>query len=149
MSITHLVNGAVNGAKIVAICITALPAVLFAGEFYKWTDENGTVHYSQRAPDNVKAETMRTYSNRNSGPKTTLSGTEALTTEEEKEGPNGAAETPKAELAKKDPELCQRAKKDSDTLRSRPIVRQNGAVMTVEQKNQQIKQLQDVISVHC
>jgi hypothetical protein len=144
MTITHLMNG----VKIIAIFITALPAVLFAGEFYKWTDENGTVHYSQRAPENAKAETMRTYNSRNSGPQSTLSGTEALEPEN-KEDSSSQEETAEVELAKKDPELCKRAKKDSDTLRSRPMVRQNGKVMTMKQKNQQIKQLQDVISVHC
>ncbi len=39
-------------------CLTVLPLSAHAG-VYKWVDENGTVHYSDSHPNNVKAESMK------------------------------------------------------------------------------------------
>lgn len=134
----------INIATLASLIGIFLSAPLQAGDFYKWTDEKGTVHYSQRAPENEKTETVHTYNTSNSGAQTTLSGTVPGASGTKKE-----EETAAPELAKKDPALCERAKKDSETLRTRPLIRQNGKVLTMDEKNEQIKQLQDVINVHC
>lgn len=125
-----------------------LSSPLSAGEFYKWTDEKGTVHYSQRAPENTTTptETVRTYNTGNTGVQTTMSGNAPDADKDLKDKEEKAAEP---QLAQKDPALCERATKDSQTLRSRPLVRQNGKMLTMDEKNEQIKQLQDVINVHC
>lgn len=135
-----------NTAAFTAVIGIFLASPLIASDFYKWTDEKGTVHYSQRAPENTQTETVHTYNTSNTGAKTTMSGTIPSAGGNKEEGEEKVAEP---ELAKKDPVLCERAKKDSETLRNRPLVRQNGKILTMDEKNEQIKKLQDVINVHC
>jgi hypothetical protein len=40
----------------------------FAGEFCKWTDENGVVHYAEKCPDDVKSAIVDTQDNRIGSP---------------------------------------------------------------------------------
>lgn len=125
-----------------------LSSPLSAGEFYKWTDEKGTVHYSEREPENTNtsSETIHTYNSTSTGSRSSSTGTATGSKGGEKQE---TEKKPELKLAKKDKDLCERAKKDSETLRSRPLIRQNGKVLTMDEKNEQIKKLQDVINVHC
>ena len=44
---------------LVFLSLSTLPIQLNAAKFFKWTDENGNIHYSDKAPDNVEsAETV-------------------------------------------------------------------------------------------
>jgi len=115
----------------------------FAGNFYKWTDEKGVVHYSERAPEGQKeTETVKTYNTRNTGVQSKLAESPQA-----EEGAEQSSEAP--EEVQKDAALCARAKKDQQTLKTRPIVKQAGKVLSIDQKNEQIQKLQDVINVHC
>ena len=124
-----------------SLLLICLSSPLVADDFYKWTDDKGVVHYSQRAPQGTEAKKVRTY---NTGTRTTPAGKSS----EKGEAPEEKT-TIEPKLAKKDPALCERAKKDSETLRNRPLVRQNGKILTMDQKNEQIKKLQDIINIHC
>jgi len=47
---------------------SALPTHVIAAKFFKWTDENGNTHYSDKAPDGVESpETVHVSSKKRSG----------------------------------------------------------------------------------
>lgn len=126
-----------------SLMLTAAATSLQAANFYKWTDENGVVHYSERAPQGKEAEIVTTQTPRSAPPAA------APVAGEKKEGEQTAAESATPQVVKKDSAVCARAQKDLQVLISKPIVRQNGKVMTVEEKNKAIQELQEIISVHC
>ncbi len=134
---------------IAAIASSAWTLPAAAGNFYKWTDENGVVHYSERKPESVtETETVKTYNTKGSG-NSTLTGTAVgANPGPESTGEVSEKQAQKAPEAKKDPALCERAKADQQKLQ-RPMVMQNGKVLTIDEKNEQMKKLQEVINVHC
>jgi hypothetical protein len=42
-----------------ALILLSLTSPLAAGEVYKWTDKDGTIHYSDKKPVNVSSESMK------------------------------------------------------------------------------------------
>lgn len=160
--------------KILHLCVAIL-ATLFissniatASEFYKWTDEKGVTHYSERKPVDQQAETISTKTKGKKPPtyipfsdeakaaaentqqpsEEESSAAEQQTTTSDKQETAKAEEPVKQEI-KADPAVCAQAKKDESILRSRPIVRQNGKVMTIEEKNKQLATLLEIQKVHC
>ena len=45
--------------KLVLACLFVLPSAAIASDIYKWTDENGGVHYGQQHPPGVDAQQVR------------------------------------------------------------------------------------------
>lgn len=120
-----------------------------ATEVYKWVDERGVVHYAERAPKdknkNVQVITTKTR------PSRAYAVPESGDAEKAKETdtPAPAAKPAAPKVAKKDPATCKKAQADLRLLTSKPIVRQNGKVMTIEDKNKAIQNINEIISVHC
>lgn len=142
--------------KIISSFVLATSFVIFAlsahaENFYKWTDEDGVVHYSQRAPAGKEAQTISTKTAPSSDQQQDNTEASADSGSEENDTPEEetAQQAPTPEVVKKDPETCKKAQKDLQVLKSRPIVRQNGKVMTVDEKNKQIQTLNEIIAVHC
>jgi len=42
--------------KLLILCCLALFSCMAFAEIYKWTDENGTVHFASKPPPQLKAE---------------------------------------------------------------------------------------------
>lgn len=115
-----------------------------AGQFYKWTDDNGVVHYSQQPPQGKTSEPVQTRNTKGS------STAAERNTETPKSDSQPTAKTSEPiKKIKKDPELCQQAKKDAQVLRQRPIVRRNNKVMTIEEKNKALANLETIIKQNC
>lgn len=139
--------------KIISRALLATSFVIFAlsaqaGNFYKWTDEKGVVHYSQRAPKDTEAKTITTKT-APSNPQQQTNADPEPDEKSNKEAEETAEKAPAPQVVKKDAAACKKAQKDLQTLKSRPIVRQNGKVMSIDEKNKQIQTLKEVIAVHC
>jgi len=78
-------------------------------KFYKWTDNKGQVHYSERPPQGTQAEAIRPETG-HSEPVTYATATDKKASEEKKVG------SEKSSL--KDPERCDSARKNLDTLKT-------------------------------
>lgn len=119
-----------------------------AEQFYKWTDDNGVVHYSQQPPQGKSSKPVKTRNTKGSAPTTSnTAATEQTNTQQEPEAETIAQEPTKK--IKKDPKLCQQAKDDAQTLRQKPIVRRNNKVMTIDEKNQALANLEEIMKLNC
>ena len=126
----------------ILVCACAA-STAFATTFYKWTDDKGTVHYGQTAPANVKAEQL------NSRGSHTEPTPQAPSTSSNTTNPASTSTAAVPVVVKKDPELCKKARTDEQMMIQIPIVRIDGKVLTLEQKNQQIQNLRDIQKLNC
>ena len=53
-----------------ALTFLYLPGYLFAGDVFKWTDENGVIHYSDTKPKNTDSTTLRIRAGKSKKPRT-------------------------------------------------------------------------------
>ncbi len=112
-----------------------------AGKFYKWVDEQGNTHYAQNRPAEAAVSVVRTY---NAQPIKVETSPEQLKKQQALIAP-----TTKTEAIKKDKALCQQAKSNIKVLMSRPMIMQEGKLMTIEEKNKQVKSARDIVTIHC
>ncbi len=117
-------------------------------DFYKWEDENGTIHYSGQPPrDKEEATVVRT---------TNIHGTEPSNTN----SANNKPDTPKKAVAStqartKSPERCQWAKKTLQILQESPRIRiheegaEDSRLITQEEQAERKKEAQKAITDHC
>lgn len=101
------------------LLITGLSAQ--AGKIYKWTDENGRVHYSQTAPKNKNAKAFNVRQNTSNRPvfdKKTKSEVKKKTTDIKKQNEKikKQNEQTKAEAKKIKQENCKTLRQNIDSL---------------------------------
>ena len=156
-----------NPIKLVALLLSVIGAFYThsaAGEIYKWTDEQGVTHYSQRKPVDTDSETVTTktkgkkppnyipFSEQEAAAERAAAEKKPATKAPEARKPDNkqpvAESKPKNEI-KRDPATCDRAKKDEIALRNNPIVRQGGRILTIEEKNQQLANILEIKKIHC
>jgi hypothetical protein len=139
----NIVKTIIYSTALLLICTNALSA---SNNVYKWKDKNGVVHYSQNAPQGEDVEIITTKT-----PRAPLPDTANTTTDE-----NGNAElaedgTPKEKATptiKKDQATCDIALKAIQDLQ-KPIIMHEGKVMTIDQKNAELKKMDEIKAVHC
>jgi hypothetical protein len=135
------------------MCVSALGSTI-----YKWKDKNGVVHYSQNAPIGQETEIITTKTPRSA--ETNLdSETDEADNEEEDDAADASAEDDEDEgeektgkavpVATKDQATCDKALKAIEDLQNNPIVTVNGKVMTIEEKNTQLSNMDEIVKVHC
>ena len=93
-------------------CGSALAA---AETVYKWTDNRGQVHYSERPPQGAQAEAIKPETG-HSEPVTYTTATDEKASEEKKDKEGKKVGSEKSAL--KDPERCDSARKNLDTLKT-------------------------------
>lgn len=134
------------------LCLFTLSA--FAADFYKWTDAQGVVHFSETPPKdkNQKAELIRDKHPRAPLPEINTGKQEDEGNDESSGESSGTSEAKKPkpdQVATKDPAICQQAKTALNDLVTKPIIRRDNKVMTIEEKNLEIQRMQEVVDVHC
>ncbi|HKA38714.1 MAG TPA: glutaredoxin domain-containing protein, partial [Burkholderiales bacterium] len=77
-----------TAARILLLCAAALAALPVFAQLYRWTDEKGVIHYSDKAPEKGGAKAVEVKINSYSGP-ATVSSTGA---------PAGGAAKPKVKM---------------------------------------------------
>lgn len=124
---------------------------LAAKKFYKWVDEKGVTHYSERPPRGQKSQQITTYTGRGTPPpppKTSAADKEKQDSEKADATANEQAEPIK------DPKICSSARKNLDILDRSNRVRlrgENGELVTLsnEEKESQRKTALKAVKEHC
>ncbi len=150
-------RGVRNAGLLAALLLGTLlaPASLAEKGYYKWIDERGNPHHSDRPPPaGVEYEFVSTESGL----------VRRVSAEENTDNPPGwetsapvGSETPNAAeqqaAVEKDPAICDQARANLDTLGSlaRIRIRDDDGIryLTEEEKEVQRKKAQDLIAVHC
>lgn len=145
-----------------ALLITAIsiPLAVTAG-IYKWTDEDGNVHYGSQRPANVTSERMKIQSGRPSQADEAPAKDETgkKTSEENKEEKKPETTAPKAneppKLSRKEKKSrCQQANKSVQTIvtRGRVRVRQEDGTtrhMTDQERSKRLAQARKNVAKYC
>lgn len=109
---------------VLSACLAAAP-LAFAGKLVKWTDENGTVHYSDQAPPHAQVEKLNIRTG-TSAPVSEKSGSE----EKEPAKPDDAQKPqPRLEVESKESlaikaKNCERARSNLAALESAARIRE-------------------------
>lgn len=127
-----------------------------ASTIYKWVDDKGQTHFGQNPPEQFQAEQV--------SPKARSFGQHIESLPEEMQNPVITEETASdndsevertqieevvEEVFKKDPALCNQAKENKRLLMQHPVIRRHGKVLTVEEKNKELRDMDEIIKVHC
>lgn len=117
---------------------------------YKWKDKSGVIHYSQTAPQGQEVEVITTRTPRNAmAEDDTSTATTTTETGGTTEGGNKSTTIDNtAPLARKDQATCDVAQKAANDLQ-KPVIMNEGKIMTIEEKNIEIQKMQEIIKIHC
>lgn len=125
----------------------------YAGKVYKWTDENGVIHYGDKRPEGAQSETLRVES-KSSAPRT--SPQDQLKSLEEKQQKESLAkqEQEKSKKAKEQNQLrCTQAKENLQTIENNARIRieENGELryMTPEEITAKKDDMNKIIAEAC
>ena len=143
----------------ISTLLTCLFVILFSSTLshagveghYRWTDENGKTHYSDRPPAGVKAELIKFSTSKKSSTKSSEpSATTA--TDENKTSPEGTLEV--EPQTNKDPQLCAQAQSNLKALSGNPKVRITEAdgskrLLSNDEKEAQRERARGFIKLYC
>lgn len=136
------------------------PGIQAKEAIYKWTDDKGVVHYSSHPPAGQKAEKVKVYGSKGTSidvaakPSKKTAKTEKVAAEAKPEPPQppAAIEPPPN---RKDPKLCEQAKKNLWNLENYPRLRiqdpETGQrrVMSSEEKEQYMSEAKQQVAEFC
>src|SRR5690554_690182 len=138
------------------LLLAAQPTSSVADSIYKWVDDNGQVHFGQQPPDNRQSEEINAKTPRSFGqniereaqvdvqadaPVAVTTATDNV--ESTKNVVEGAA------TVQKDSKLCAKAQQSKQLIMSKPIIRRDGRLLSIEERNDELAYLEEVISIHC
>lgn len=135
------------------LCLIVAAGLAQADNVYRWVDENGNIHFSQRPPEGRDSEVINPRQPRSFGqsiedePADKQAATDDAGTAADSEQA-AAVETPEP-VFKKDPELCKKAQDYKALLLRNPIVRKNDKALTIDEKNEEMRKAEEIISIHC
>ena len=106
----------------VALCSSAT-----AGQYYRWTDENGVTHYTDKPPANRETKTVNTSNVHGTTPTSTPATEEAEASEETVEAPP---------VREKSPERCAIARQNLKSIseNARVRIKENGEFRYLNEK---------------
>lgn len=139
-----------------AIALILAPGIALSESVYKWTDENGVVHFGDRQPTGQRAETVnvRTGGHHSAGERP--SPQERVRDLEQREQEAEESQRQSAENEARDKQRlanCETARKNLGMLRTgqRVQIVEDGErrYLTPEEIQQQIQESQDIIDVSC
>lgn len=137
----------------ITFSLSALVSSAHAGKVYKWTDENGVVHYGDMRPDDVQSETLKV-APKSSAPRT--SPQEQLKAlEEQKERSRQAKNEEDKEEARKqqNQQRCEQAKNNLQTMENNARIRieENGELryLTPEEISNKKDEMNKIIEEAC
>ncbi len=123
-------------AMMVVGALAALPAPGQAAKFYKWVDEQGVTHYTEKAPEGTNATTVRVGDTTSSDAEDEikqLGERRAATEAEKKKAAENAPKTPAAGAAderKRQQENCDQHRKNMAVLQA------GGRISTTDEKGE-------------
>lgn len=128
-------------SSLILVALLAVAPVAGAQQIYKWTDAQGTVHYSQSAPAQGKYQQVKLAG----GVETpTTPAAQPASNDDENHAPPAPTATQMADTPENRTKLCATLKSNLATLQGTgPVVMQQGAkpaLLDAEQRKQQIAQ---------
>ncbi|TGN38437.1 DUF4124 domain-containing protein [Marinobacter confluentis] len=141
-----------------AVCIMVIPASASAQSVYKWTDENGIVHFGDRAPSGTESESVsiRTGKRAGSGDSDSASPQQRVQQMDEQAAQSAEREQlSAAEEARQKQRAanCQTARSNLSLIRSgsRIRVEENGEerYLTEEEKAEKREQFEEIAELNC
>jgi len=142
--------------KSLFICISLLVASLAASEVYKWIDEDGTVHYSDRKPPNTETTIVKTTGTRITAPATDSveHQLDDLSKRQETEQLKAQQEAEVAETTQSTAEYCRSLRASLETLNNNSRVRvedENGELryLTAEEMVEKRRSNEQSLQEHC
>ena len=124
-----------------------------AGNVYKWTDDNGTIHYGDKRPKDVQSKTLKVNS-KSSAPQTPVQ--EQLKSLEEKESQESLAKSEKEkelQLKNNNEQRCDQAKSNLQTIENNARIRieENGELryMTQEEITKKKDDMRKIVDEAC
>lgn len=130
------------------ICILSLIYINAAADttqVYTWTDAKGVVYYSETPPKDKEQQSVlvTTKTSQNSDAESSDAGTSTAETQTSSTGTEGT------QVISKDANACKQATEARKSLIGTPILRRNGKVMTIEEKNEELRNMEEIIKIHC
>lgn len=115
----------------------------FAAKVYTWTDENGVTHYGEHPPKGVNAKKINARTGHSEPTPAPAAATPESTAEAAQEAPNY-----------KDPERCDAARKNLDTLTSGARIRipdENGNMryLADDEREAKVAETEKIIEESC
>ena len=125
------------------ICFNAYAATT---QVYRWIDSAGVVHYSETPPKNKEQPSELVTTKTQPG----ISAIPVPVDNDDNESSKDDEPSPEVEqVLKKDPETCKQATEALNSLMSKPIVRNKGKIMSIDEKNREIQNMKDIMKIHC
>ncbi len=143
------------------LCLVAsllISSTTEAGQVYRWTTSDGTVHYGEHPPQGVEATQMSTTTGKPSKQSSRRERVEPGEYSGEEPAAESKDETAAAEVAppkpKKNKDICERAKYNLKVLTDRARIRQtdeNGEerYLSDEEKDKQKEKAREAIKTYC
>lgn len=123
--------------------------------YYRWTDENGQTHFSQKPPEGKASDFVRSSTGSTEKPAQSADDDPSKPQKKAEATPEQAKQPETLEaLPEKDPERCARARNMQKSLEGYSRIRAKQAdgtyrVLTEEDKTQQRETAQKAIEIYC
>ncbi|MCG8392402.1 MAG: DUF4124 domain-containing protein [Pseudomonadales bacterium] len=138
--------------------LLAIASVSSAAKFYKWVDENGVTHYDAHPPQGVETTEVNTRANASSDQDEALEALNAKRQAAQKarqQAEQAAAEEKRVDTEPDEvkKERCEQHRKNLETLKNKPIVRQKNPqtgemeVLDQEAKDKMIQDTQKALEM--
>lgn len=129
-----------------------LPFSANAGSVYKWTDEEGVVHYGDIRPDNIETQEMKVRVGKGTSAPSTKKDNDAENSTTKQD--NDSKQELTAEQKKAQEEACKTAKQNLEMMNTYARVRvkdKNGEYryLTPEEKSKKMAQAQKFVDETC
>jgi hypothetical protein len=142
-----------TGLLIALVAIMASTNMSHAAKsgYYKWTDDNGKLQFTQTPPAGRPSVFVATATGEQSKSPNAEPDTQSTAASNK---PTGNLEGTMEPIPEKDPAKCKQAKANLDSLKSKARIRLTSPdgtqrFITDEERNTQIKLAEDNISMHC
>lgn len=111
---------------LVCLLVAAAPGLAFSASVYKWTDENGVVHFGDRQPTGQASEKINVRTGTPAADNDRASPQERLKSLQEEQDKEAASEQEKARqeaIRKQRQAACEKARKNLETLNTYSRIR--------------------------
>ena len=135
------------------LTLSMITSPTHAGKVYKWTDENGIIHYGDKRPEGAQTETLKVES-RSSAPRPSLEDQLNSLEDQEKKESLVKQEQEKAKEAEEQSQLrCNQAKNNLQTIENNARIRieENGELryMTPEEIAKKKEDMNKIVEEAC
>jgi hypothetical protein len=124
-----------------------------AGNVYKWTDDNGTIHYGDKRPKDVQSKTLKVKSTSSFQPTPVQEQLKSLEEKESQENQAKSEKEKELQLKNNNEQRCDQAKTNLQTIENNARIRieENGELryMTQEEITAKKDEMRKIVDDAC